>query len=47
MTMVEDVGELAPGSALTVRCTGYRDYDLLAVPANVSLPVVGGADVSS
>jgi len=31
---------LAPGRLVSVRCTGRRDYDLLAVPATVALPVV-------
>ncbi|MFQ5430447.1 MAG: 30S ribosomal protein S12 methylthiotransferase RimO [Phycisphaerae bacterium] len=33
-------GEYAPGEFLIVRCTGHRDYDLLAEPADRSLPVV-------
>ncbi|MCH7814765.1 MAG: MiaB/RimO family radical SAM methylthiotransferase, partial [Planctomycetes bacterium] len=30
----------SPGDILAVRCTGRRDYDLLAEPADVALPVM-------
>jgi ribosomal protein S12 methylthiotransferase len=32
--------KLRPGSFLQVRCTGRHDYDLVAVPATVTLPVL-------
>ncbi|MHC4064481.1 MAG: 30S ribosomal protein S12 methylthiotransferase RimO [Planctomycetota bacterium] len=34
---------LAPGRFVPVRCTGRRDYDLLATPTDVALPVLGSA----
>jgi len=33
-------GEFDPGDFTTVRCTGHRDYDLLARPARLPLPVL-------
>ena len=35
-------GALAPGDVAEVRCTGRRDYDLLATPTRVTLPVSAG-----
>jgi len=39
-TLVRDAPDAPPGTVLTVRCTGHRDYDLLATPSNRPLPVV-------
>lgn len=33
-------GEYDPGSFVTVRCTGHRDYDLIARPVESSLPIL-------
>ncbi len=33
-------GDFDPGQFVTVRCTGSRDYDLLAEPANGALPIL-------
>ncbi|MCG8409410.1 MAG: 30S ribosomal protein S12 methylthiotransferase RimO [Phycisphaerales bacterium] len=33
-------GEYDPGDFVTVRCTGSRDYDLIAQPATNSLPIL-------
>ncbi len=39
VTYVEG-GEYDPGQFVTVRCTGHRDYDLLARPVGNSLPIL-------
>lgn len=39
VTFVESC-DVAPGEFIAVRCTGHRDYDLLARPSQVALPVV-------
>jgi len=39
VTLLQDA-DLAPGTYTRVRCIGRRDYDLLAVPASVSLPTL-------
>jgi len=33
-------GEYDPGDIVTVRCTGHRDYDLLATPVDAGLPIL-------
>jgi hypothetical protein len=33
-------GEFDPGEIVNVRIDGHRDYDLLAKPANVGLPIL-------
>jgi len=33
-------GEYDPGDIVTVRCTGHRDYDLLAKPVDAGLPIL-------
>ena len=39
LTLVKDCGAL-PGTFVDVRCTGRQDYDLLAAPVDVALPVL-------
>jgi hypothetical protein len=38
VTLLKDT-DFAPGSFVDVRCTGRRDYDLLAVPTSIRLPM--------
>jgi tRNA A37 methylthiotransferase MiaB len=39
LTYVSDCGA-EPGEFVEVRCTGRSDYDLIAVPTRVALPVM-------
>ncbi len=41
VTLVEG-GEYDPGEVVRVRVTGHRDYDLLAAPVTIGLPVLNG-----